>query len=189
MRRILSSRAAFRAVFGLVVILVALFVCERLLLLPLGITTPSMQPSLQRGDRILVVRSHASDAELRKQLRRGDVIVFRAPQPGKPLLVKRVIGLPGELIQAKDGVVAIDNSTILEEDWLPHRERDLGTIAARSVDIPRTRIADDEVFLMGDNREFSIDSRSFGPVGLGAIVGRSAIRIWPPNRLGRLDWS
>jgi signal peptidase I len=104
-------------------------------------------------------------------------------------VVKRVIGLPGETIEARDGLIAIDNRTTLIEKWLPESERARGSRAAATVDIPRTELADDEVYLLGDNRDASTDSRSFGPVKLDRVVGTVLVRFWPPNHIGTVDWS
>lgn len=189
MRRVLRSRTTFVLLLVLVGAMTVLFGVERWVATPLGISTPSMEPALEPGDRILVQRSHDSEEQLRETIERGDVVVFHAPEDGAPLLIKRVIALPGEEIQARDGVIAIDDERLLDEEWLPDSERRVGTDGADSVDIERTRLAEDEVFVLGDNRDASIDSRSFGPVQLDRIVGRSAVRIWPPGRFGTLDWS
>ncbi|MCB0878320.1 MAG: signal peptidase I [Thermoleophilia bacterium] len=188
-RRIFTSRALLGVLVVVAVVNVAVFAVERWYVLPLHVPSASMEPALREGERILVKRTHASPADLARQLDRGDVLVFRAPEAGEPLTVKRVIGLPGETIQAKDGVIAIDDEKILVEQWLPESERDIGTPAADSVDIPLTRLGDDEVYLLGDNRDNSIDSRVYGPVSLDDVVGTVLVRYWPPSRYGKVDWA
>lgn len=182
-----------RGPFGLLAILVcaclAVFAVQRWLVLPLGIPSVSMQPDLRRGDRILVRHNHSSTRDLARSLDRGDVLVFRAPETGDPLVVKRVIGLPGEEIQASDGIIAVNGDQVLVEQWLPDSERQLGSDAAGTVDIPRTRLDDDEVFVLGDNRDDSVDSRSFGPVPLDRVVGTVAYRFWPLSRAGQVSWT
>lgn len=189
MRRVLRSRTFFVLLLVIVGAMSVLFGVERWIVTPLGISTPSMEPALRSGDRILVRRSHDSVAKLRDTIERGDVVVFHAPEDGAPLLIKRVIALPREEIQARDGIIAINDERLLDEEWLPDSERDEDSSGAQSVDIDRLQLADDEVYVLGDNRDASIDSRSFGPVKLEAITGRSAVRIWPPGRFGTLDWS
>lgn len=187
-RRILTSRALLGVLVVVVVVNVAIFAVERWVVLPLRVPSASMEPALEQGERVLVRRIHESPGELAEDLDRGDVLVFRSPHEGEPLTVKRVIGLPGETIEARDGVIAIDNERTLVERWLPESERELGSDAADTVDIPRTVLRSDEVFLLGDNRDGSIDSREFGPVTLDRVVGEVLVRYWPPNRYGKVDW-
>ncbi|MCW2924182.1 MAG: signal peptidase [Thermoleophilia bacterium] len=167
---------------------VIVFSLERWVAVPLHVPSASMEPALRIGDRILVRRRFDSPAQLAKRLDRGDVVVFRSPERGHPLVVKRVIALPGETIQARNGLVAIDNSTILDEKWLSDSERESGSPAADSVDIDRTEVGSREVYVLGDNRDHSIDSRVYGPISLADVVGTEAIRIWPTGRFGTVDF-
>ena len=188
MRRILTSRALLGVLVVVAVVNVAVFALERWYAVPLHVPSASMEPNLQRGDRILVRRTFDSPQELARSLDRGDVLVFRSPREGEPLVVKRVIALPGESIEARDGQVAIDNETLLVEKWLPESEREIGSAGANSVDIDRTLLADDEVYVLGDNRDNSIDSREFGPLTLDRVVGTVLVRFWPLDHLGTVDW-
>ena len=113
---------------------------------------------------------------------RGDLIAFHTP----PLAVarcgaggtflKRVIGLPGDRWAEHAGVVTIDGHA-LREPYVPAARRDDRTLAAET--IPPGRY-----FLMGDNRQASCDSRSWGTVGRSAIIGKVVATYWPPNRIG-----
>lgn len=188
-RRIVTSRALLGVLVVVAVVNVVVFGIERWVAVPLRVPSASMQPALQVGDRVLVRRTFDEPRELAKDLDRGDVLVFRAPHPGEPLVVKRVIGLPGESIQAHDGLIAINNRTTLVEKWLPETERERGTPAADSVDIPYTQLADDEVYVLGDNRDASIDSREFGPLKLDLVIGTVLTRYWPLDRIGTVDWT
>ncbi len=187
-RRSTTSRALFGALVVVAGINLAVFAVERLLVLPLRVPSASMQPALQRGDRILVRRTHESPRQIGNRLDRGDVLVFRAPHDSEPLTVKRVIGLPGETIEAHEGLIAIDDDTTLVERWLPDSERERGSAAAESVEIPRTTLDEDEVYVLGDNRDQSIDSRTYGPVTLDRVVGSVLYRFWPLDRTGTVDW-
>ena len=140
-----ASRRLLTILVAFVTMNIAVFMVQRLLLVPLRISSPSMQPALVVGDLILVQRSHSSDRELTDQVDRGDVLVFHAPGKERKLTVKRVIGLPGEQIEAHDGVIAIDETQVLVEKWLEPGEAD-GS-AARSVDIDRQVLRDDEFFV------------------------------------------
>jgi signal peptidase I len=92
--------------------------------------------------------------------------------------VKRIIGLPGDTVEGRDGQVWIDGEP-LAEPWLPDG---VVTDAFGPVVVP-----DGEVFFMGDNRTQSQDSRVFGTVSADNIVGRAFFRIWPLDRVGSID--
>ena len=99
---------------------------------------------------------------------RGDIVVIKVPGFDE-LLIKRVIGLPGDTLEVKDGVVYI-NDKALNEPYVNGRPRG---------DYPRTKIPEGYIFVMGDNRNNSNDSRSFGPVAIENIVGHAWMRYWP----------
>jgi len=189
MRRLMSMRALFGVLVVVSVANAAIFAVQRWWLLPVHVPSSSMSPALQAGDRLLVRRTFDSPSDLAKSVERGDVLVLRSPQEGSPLIVKRVIGLPGESIQAVDGTVAINDVEVLDEEWLTDEVRAPDGEAMRSVDIERTELDDDEVFVMGDNRADSFDSREFGPVSLSRVVGTVSFRFWPFDRWGGADWS
>jgi signal peptidase I len=158
-----------------------------------------MVPTLLRGDRVLVnkVLYHPH---------RGDIIVFEDPHPGpepdrgvvigflhwlsqtlgvsKPSdedFIKRVVGMPGETLEIHDHEVLIDGK-VLPEPYL--------TPSARTAmyDFGPVQVPDDAVFVMGDNRGHSDDSRgSLGLIPLDKIVGRASVRIWPPSRVDLLN--
>jgi signal peptidase I len=138
------------------------------------IPSASMEPTLAIGDRILVdklsYRLHG--------VGRFDIVVFAKPakevaDPTVKDLVKRVIGLPGDVVSSSDGQVYI-NGRVLPEPFLPP-----GTV---TTDIATQKIPPDEYFVMGDNRGDSQDSRFFGPIPRSLIVGRVVLRIWPLSR-------
>jgi signal peptidase I len=130
----------------------------------------SMFPTLDEGDRVLVnklsYRLH--------DVHRGDLVVFERPegQPASEIkdLIKRVIGLGGETIEAREGVIYIDGRE-LDEPYLVE--------GAATGSLPRQEIPDGHVFVMGDNRSDSADSRVFGPIDEDTIVGRAFIKVWP----------
>jgi signal peptidase I len=130
----------------------------------------SMFPTLDEGDRVLVNKLSYDLHDVN----RGDMVVFDRPE-GSPEsdikdLIKRVVGLPGETIEARDGVVYIDGDR-LEEPYLED--------GVRTDNLPPTEVPDGYVFVMGDNRAGSADSRVFGPIEEDTIVGRAFIRVWP----------
>ena len=113
---------------------------------------------------------------------RGDIVVFRYPRNPQEYFIKRVIGLPGERIQIKDGAVITYNQNNpdgvkLAEPYL----RDGVKTYSLSEDI--IVLAEDEYYLLGDNRNSSKDSRSFGAVDRSFIIGKVLLRGWPFDRI------
>ena len=131
-----------------------------------------MQPSLTSGDLLVVTR-------ITLPLRRGAVIVSAYHTDPERGSVKRVVGLPGEEVRLVDGVVLIEGE-LLKEPYLG------GLPAAPGLEEGRWRIDEDECFVMGDNRAHSTDSRAYGPIRLGSVVGEARFLIWPPSRWGRV---
>ena len=127
---------------------------------------PSMQPNLYIGDRLMVekVSYHFHTP------RRGDIVIVDPPGGGTTL-VKRVMALPGETIELRKGYVFIQ-SNLVDEPWQ--------TIYGGG-DYPPTLIPEDHVFILGDNRPVSHDSRAIGPIPIDAIQGRVLFVYWPLN--------
>jgi signal peptidase I len=131
----------------------------------------SMEPSLHTDQRLVVekvsYRFHGPQ--------RFDIVVLRLPSQGDELLIKRVVGLPGETVEIRDGDVYI-NGEPLDEPFL-----DVETRPGRqgTVTVPPLH-----VYVMGDNRNHSNDSRSFGPIPIENIVGRAWISYWPLENVG-----
>jgi signal peptidase I len=128
----------------------------------------SMEANLHDGERLIVVKA----AYWFGEPQRGDVIIFTHPLDPERTLVKRVIGLPGEQIEIKNGVVYINGSS-LDEPYIK------GTTSPLS----KTEVPEGYYFVMGDNRQASSDSRSWGLLPEGNIIGRVWLLYWP---LG--DW-
>lgn len=143
------------------------------------IPSESMEPTLRPGDRVLV---NKVSYDLHG-IHRGDIVVFKRPpnEAGDPTikdLIKRVIGTPGDVIEAgPDGKVYI-NGKMLKESYLP-----AGTVTQN---LPQQTIPPDEYFVMGDNRTNSKDSRYIGLIPGRLIVGRAFIRVWPLSAFGFL---
>lgn len=166
------------------------FVCQRVLVQAFYIPSTSMVPTLQVGDRVLVNKLSYKLHDVR----RGDVVVFEAPKSqqteGIKDFVKRVIGLPGETVEFRDGDVFIDGKR-LDEPYLPARAP--GNTLPQAIPPPGCQsnttkpyvsctVPDDSVFVMGDNRTASKDARTFGPIEQNMIVGRVFVTVWPPDR-------
>lgn len=130
----------------------------------------SMEPTLYNNERVIVEKV---TYRLFHGPRRGDVVIIEVTDQTEPL-VKRVVGLPGETVAVRGGQVFIDG-VLLEEEWAIHQG---------GPDYPPTRVPPLHVFVLGDNRGHSNDSRSFGPVPVDQIIGRAWIIYWPPQEVG-----
>ena len=160
------------------------------------IPSGSMLPQLEVNDRVVVsklsYRLHDPN--------RGDIVVFDCPsqactneqpeeggvggflrkvaegvgvvQPSTEEFIKRVVGLPGETVEGRDGAVHVDGRPLREPYLAP------GTVTA---DFPATEVPPDHLFVMGDNRQNSSDSRVFGAIPRSSVVGRTVVRVWPPG--------
>lgn len=132
----------------------------------------SMEPNLHTGQRVIIekISYHFYQPE------RGDIIVVSLNDDALPL-IKRVIALPGETISIEDGRVLI-NGRVLDEPYLSHiQQRNYATFT----------VPPNHVFVMGDNRLDSRDSRVFGPVHLSQIEGKAWLSVWPPEDMGPLE--
>ena len=131
----------------------------------------SMLPTLQIGDRIVVVK-------IGYTIHRGDIVVFRRPPADTDTadadLVKRVIGLPGETISSVGSTVMI-NGKPLQEPWLPALT---GSSAEAAENITTTKIPLDHYFMMGDCRGNSLDSRAWGTLPASYVVGKVEVIVW-----------
>jgi len=141
---------------------------------PFFVRGQSMDPNFENGDYLII-------DEITYRFRgpeRGEVIVFKYPEDPSNRFIKRVIGLPGETVEIKDGNITIYNESgtyLLDEKYL---SSDLIT----SGDIEIT-LEKNQYFVMGDNRPYSFDSRRFGPLSEEYIIGRVVLRAWPINSI------
>ncbi|HWE66305.1 MAG TPA: signal peptidase I [Acidimicrobiales bacterium] len=173
----------------LVVVAVALVIAVVLRTFVVGtysIPSGSMEPTLNVNDRILVdkLSYHLHG------IGRTDIVVFSTPPnehcAGPPVkdLVKRIIGLPGETISLSGGQVYI-NGKLLPQPWLPavtQRSTTPGPGAQPYALAHPFKIPADHVYVMGDNRTESCDSRYWGPIKESTIVGKVDVRFWPLTR-------
>ncbi|HVH64515.1 MAG TPA: signal peptidase I [Candidatus Acidoferrum sp.] len=139
----------------------------------------SMQRTLHDND--LLVASKISYKLHPPQ--RGDIIVFKPPDEASRDFIKRIIGMPGERIRIVNSVVYI-NDRVLHEPYLPEKWTYNNNWPSSGQDYI---ILPDQYFVMGDNRNHSSDSRTFGPITLDSILGKAEVRIWPLDTLGLLD--
>lgn len=157
-----------------VVGVVALAVARPLAVETFRITTGSMVPTLRAGDRVLVDRL-TYDLD---DVRRGDVVAFEDPDSPGAVAIKRVVALPGDTVAIRAGRLVVDG--------VRQREAYLGPGLTGSDFFGPTEVPVGHLFVLGDNRPHSVDSRFAGPIPAGALVGRVVARVWPPGRLALL---
>jgi len=133
----------------------------------------SMVPTLYNGDRVIVWLLNFD-----KDFKRGEIVCLKSPLSPNKIYIKRVIGIPGDHVEIKEGRVFI-NEERLEENYI------WSSYTKTEVDIV---LRENEYFVLGDNRENSADSRDprIGPIKKEDIIGKSVYRIYPLNRIGRL---
>ncbi len=160
----------FSEILESIVIAVILAVLIRVFLFqPFYIPSGSMEPTLTKGDRIIVNKITYRFTEPKW----GDIIVFKYPLNPKRDFIKRVIGLPGDTIQLKNSTLYV-NGKAVNQSFLPQglKYGNYGPVT----------MADDAYFMMGDNRNNSEDSRVWGTLPRENIVGKATVIYWPLNR-------
>jgi signal peptidase I len=157
-----------------ILVAVVVFVCLRLTVQSYTVVMSSMEPTFQEGECIMVnkVSYHSSGPQ------RGQVIVFNPPPPNEESpypFIKRVIGLPGEFVEIKDGKVFINGTALEEEEYI---------MAPPNYTMPATEVPDNEYFVLGDNRNNSNDSHTGWMVPLDNIIGKAWFIYWPASNWG-----
>ena len=161
----LTILVAFALVFGFV----RPFVLEAF-----RIPSESMVPTLEVGDRVFVNKFIYRFTEPE----RGDIVVFESVNGGEEDLIKRVVGVPGDEIEVRSGTLLVNGE--------PQNEPYLNREIPDDSFFGPSRLSEGEVFVMGDNRANSADSRVFGPLPVENIEGEAFMRFWPPTRIGAL---
>ena len=151
---------------------------------PRWIPSGSMLPTLQLQDRILVEKIRPRINRLQhSHLHRGDVVVFSPPESltaagydANAALIKRIVGLPGDRLEVVNGAL-IRNGETTAEPWLDE---------AMNYAMPPITVPDDQLWVMGDNRNASLDSHLWGPLPEANVIGTAVWRYWPLQRFGPL---
>jgi signal peptidase I len=167
-----EGRLLFRdLIFALMIAaLVVVFIVQ-----PVKVEGTSMLPRLHDGERIFVNKLiYYDEYRWAPKIERGDIVVFWYPKDPSKSYIKRVIGLPGETVEVREGTVFI-NGAVLEEKYLdPSENSSPASQGQLKVDL-------NYYFVMGDNRDNSSDSRSWGLVPKKYIYGKALLRYWPPS--------
>jgi signal peptidase I len=142
---------------------------------PFIVSGPSMESALTSGDYLIIDRLTYRFAKPQ----RGDVVVFHYPLDTSTYLIKRIVGLPGDVIAIRNGEVLLlggpgETNERLNEPYVSKSWHD---------DLPATTLSPQEYFLMGDNRTSSSDSRVWGPLDGDYIVGRAVARLFPFSKM------
>ncbi len=133
-----------------------------------GILQKSMEPTLYAGDRVIVNCLAYNFGEPQ----RGDIVVLRDPEDDKKDIIKRIIAVGGDTLEATDGVLYI-NDEVVDEPYVVNEDVMRG--------VPEITVPEGYVFVMGDNRPNSKDSRAFGAVAEEAIIGKVVCIMWPAS--------
>ena len=144
---------------------------------PFYVGSRSMVPTLKVWDRVLINKlAYGLEGP-----QRGDIVLFKDPAGGEDPLIKRVVGLPEDTLELRNGALFVNGEPV-NEPYLRRKPCVHG--------IPKTcsfgpaRVPEDHYFVMGDNRANSGDSRFFGPVPEEDLIGEALFRFWPPGRVG-----
>ena len=157
----------------ILIILICTFLLRRYVIVNAEVPSSSMENLIEPGDRLVGFRM----AYLKEEPKRFDVIIFRYPVDESQSFIKRVIGLPGETVEIKDGKVYIDGSeTALDDSFIPEKMQ--GSFGPYTV-------PDNCYFMLGDNRNDSKDSRFWKNtfVRFDQIVGKAVVRYYPSIKL------
>ena len=171
-----SKRSGFLSflvdILETLVLSVVLFVSINIISARIRVDGASMEPTLFSGEYVVVNRlSYRLGSP-----HRGDIIVFHFPRDPKEEYIKRVIGLPGDEVEVRNGTVYI-NGQPLDENYLKVKTNYIGSWV----------ITEGQLFVLGDNRNNSSDSHDWGTVPLDYVVGKAVMVYWPPPAWGLID--
>jgi signal peptidase I len=139
------------------------------------IPSESMVPTFQVGDRLLVEKISLKTGSFH----RGDIVVFDAPQTSgmTEAMIKRIVGLPGDILRIQNGVLYV-NGTPLDEPYVVEKAKyNFGPFT----------VPENDLFVMGDNRNNSFDSRYWGPLSKDLVIGKAVIKFYPFHDIGLIN--
>lgn len=150
-----------------IAIIILIIIVRIYIITPVRVDGASMNQTLNDGDILLLYKMAKID--------RFDVVVLDEEYDNE-IIIKRIIGLPGETIEIKDNKIYIDNVEMPDE-----------YAYGDTSDYEKTTLGEDEYFILGDNRLISKDSRYFGPIKKSEIMGEAVFRLWPFSDFGLID--
>ena len=185
-RRSVALRGAFEIVETLVLTVVIFFLIHSFVAQPFRVEQGSMETTLLPDQYVLVDKLTPRWSPYE----RGDIVVFQPPETfrteGGAPLIKRVIGLPGDRVDLQDGHVLV-NGLQLDEPYLYMRSDGEPGATKASNGASSWEVPDGRLFVLGDHRAVSADSREFGPIAVSQVLGRAILRYWPIDAFGSLD--
>ena len=168
-----SLKSLLRETLETVVLAILIFLVIRSLVQNYRIEGQSMEPNFQHGQYLLVNKL----AYRLGEYRRGDVIVFHYPNNPSQDYIKRVIGLPGDTVEFQDGVLIVNGLSVEEPyDQVP---------IARNIEAQT--VAPGFLYVLGDNRPASSDTRTWGQLSQEFVIGKAWFAIWPVDRAGLVE--
>lgn len=151
---------------------------------PFYVKGASMEPSFHDHEYLIIDRLNYRFNEPK----RGDPVVFRYPNDPREYFIKRLIGLPGETVEIKDGGIYIFNAEHKDGWKLPEKYLPNGLVTISSNPAyAKYELGPDQYYFLGDNRNASMDSRVFGPVNKSFIIGRVVFRGLPIDKFGKIE--
>ncbi len=192
----LEMRQLFFDIIKTLVLAAALFFVVQTLVQNYQVFGASMEPNLHSGDHLIVNKAAYLSLDMGSvskfipfyeadddsmlfifgEPKRGDVVIIKAPFPPPDRLIKRIVGLPGDTVEIKTGVLYVNGFPVTE----PH-------VQGAPPSLDRVEVPEAHYYVLGDNRTRSNDSRTFGPIHRSAIVGKAWISYWPLGELGVVD--
>lgn len=152
--------------------LIIVFICRQFLFAPIKVDGKSMMPTFENNDRVIISKMH--------KIEPFDLIVFHSPVSSTDY-IKRVIGLPGDTIEVKDDILYV-NDKKYEEPYLKNNKKNLLQKEKLTEDLKET-VPKGSLYVMGDNRHNSEDSRNFGFILKENVVGEVVLRYYPLNQI------
>ena len=176
---------------ALIAVVLVFLVIRPFLIQTFFIPSGSMLPTLELGDRILVSKLDYRFGEPN----RGDIIVFKAPPEASPEqkdFIKRLVGLPGDVLEVKDGALYRNGKRLDEpyiddpEIWYPDQPNQAGMPIIVNHGMLPFKVPKGAFFVMGDNRNNSHDSHAWGTLDENRVIGKAWVKFWPPKRIGMI---
>ncbi len=165
-----TTRRILLEIIETILLALVLFFAINFLTARIRVDGSSMEPNFHDGDYVIVNRMAYRFGDIQ----RGDVIVFPYPLHPEDDYIKRIIGLPGDHVAVYGGVVYVNGQALSEPYIMEKPDSDLAEVV----------VPDGYVYVMGDNRNASSDSRSWGPLEIKDIIGKAVFRYWPFSTLG-----
>lgn len=173
-RSTLGTMFEFAVMLGTAFVLA--WVIRTYLVEPFRIPSGSLIPTIEIGDQVIVNKFIYRFSSPRY----GDIVILDDPTGETPMLIKRVIAVGGQTVDIREGKVWVDGQA-LDEPYT-HGQQNLPGVVAMPIALPPG-----SVWVMGDNREHSKDSRWLGPQPVSAVHGKAFVTYWPPSRIGALE--